>query len=89
MAGLVLGLPAAIAIAAILKLAGVQFAEAALWCLVVAWTSIWGWSAFRVIRWPCPRCGNPWLAGQNPQLGVKRSCAVCGLELYQAPKDPA
>jgi hypothetical protein len=84
-AGLVLGFPATIAIAIALKLCTEAPHEASLLGLVLVWASLWGWSAFRLARWPCPQCGSAWLSGQEPSFGAARRCASCGLGLYQAP----
>jgi len=73
--GLVLGLPAATAIAILLK---VQFgfaSEMTLALVMSVWAAIWGWLAFRVARFPCPRCGSA--------LDSNRVCEHCGLSLYE------
>ncbi len=57
------------------------------WVLVGAlllWLFICGRSAFRVVRWPCPRCGVPWLSSQPPEFTRHRKCGKCGLGLYEA-----
>ena len=38
------------------------------------WCAIWGYFAFRVVRFPCPRCGT--------QFQSARECGNCGLRLY-------
>ena len=52
---------------------------------IVLWCAAWGFAAIRVSRWPCPRCGQPWLGNQEVRLGASRTCANCGLGLYEAP----
>ena len=57
--------------------------------LLVSWFSIWGLLSaivwWRVIRWRCPRCGNPFVQWHNVWLldflGMKR-CVHCGLTRY-------
>lgn len=80
-----LGLPAAVLIAIILKIwAGVE-SPVAFIALVVTWAILWGWVAFKSVRVPCPRCGSAFLAGQDTQFQTKRSCVHCGLGLYEQP----
>ena len=52
---------------------------------VVLWCVAWGYAAIRVSRWPCPRCGQPWLSNQEVRLGAPRVCANCGLGHYESP----
>ena len=57
------------------------------WVLPAAflgWCFLWGRAAFRVVRWPCPRCGAPWLSSQPPEFSRHRKCGKCGLGLYEA-----
>jgi len=53
--------------------------------VMLLWCIAWGWAAFRVARWPCPRCGVAWLSNQDARLGTPRRCASCGLALYEQP----
>jgi len=82
---LVVGLPVAFAVAIAVQLLGVARGEESLLFIITVWATVWGWSAFRIVRWPCPRCAQPWLSGQEPQLRSSRRCANCGLGLYEAP----
>jgi Na+/proline symporter len=41
------------------------------------WGAWWLWQAFRVTRFPCPRCGAA--------FNSARACARCGLQLYEQP----
>lgn len=83
--GLLLGLPSA----AFLSLAWAfwvrQYGESVLFAVMSIWSILWGWSAFRVVRCPCPRCGKTWLAHQEAYLGAPRRCSSCGLSLYETP----
>jgi len=83
--GLVLGAPVAVVFGILIKLWIPQYAEAVFVGLMVVWAVLWGWSAFRVVRWPCPRCGKAWLAHQEPAIGAQRVCSNCGLSLYESP----
>ena len=83
--GLVLGLPAVTAIAIAIKLWFPINAEDVFIGLAITWAIIWVWSAFCVVRWPCPRCGVAWLSHQGAEIGAKRCCAHCGLCLYEQP----
>ncbi len=83
--GLVLGLPAVFAVSIALKLWPVHDPEGVFILLVILWAIFWGGSAIRLVRWPCPRCGKPWLANQEAALGATRCCAHCGLALYESP----
>ena len=82
---LVGGLPAAFAVAIAASIAFEPASEFVLFAAVLSWCLAWGWAAFRVARWPCPRCDIPWLSSQEPRLGVPRRCGRCGLALYEAP----
>jgi len=59
--------------------------DLALFLVVGLWCIALGWAAFRVVRWPCPRCGAAWLSNQELRLGARRACANCGLGLYEQP----
>ncbi len=51
------------------------------WLVVAAlasWLYLCGRSAFRVVRWPCPCCGVPWLSSQGPSSRVIGSAVVAG-----------
>ncbi len=54
----------------------------ALTLAALGWGIIWLWLCFRVTRFPCPRCDQPFLAGQEPVLMATRACSNCGLHLY-------
>lgn len=85
MIGLVVGLPATVALGISLKLTFGPHVEEFLFPVVMTtWALIWGVLAFRLVRWPCPRCAKPWLAGQGIELGAPRKCAHCALGLYEA-----
>ena len=45
--------------------------------------AVWAWVAFRLVRFPCPRCGVPFLANQEPEIKASRVCSKCGLKLYE------
>ena len=83
--GLVLGFPAVVAIAITIKLYQPNYAEYSLQTLTIIWCVLWAWSAFRVVRWPCPKCGVAWLSNQEAEIGAKRCCSNCGLCLYEKP----
>jgi len=74
-----LGFPAIVVAAIVLRLIfGVDSQEAFI-ALALCWCAWWGWAAFRAVRCPCPRCGVPFLANQEPW---QRRCGNCGLGLY-------
>lgn len=83
--GLLLGFPLAVLLAIALIPWTRQFGEGVLFLITCAWAILWGWAAFRVVRWPCPRCRKTWLSGQDIFLGAPRQCANCGLSLYEPP----
>jgi len=80
-----LGLPAVVGVAILAKLYVGVDSELLFATLASIWCCIWGWAAFRVARWPCPRCGAAYLANQDPW---QRRCAKCGLQLYADPNYP-
>ena len=82
---LVAGLPLAFVLAIAVKILFNASSEFFLISAVVLWCGAWGYAAFRVSRWPCPRCSKPWLSNQEPRLGAPRVCANCGLGLYESP----
>ena len=84
-AGLVLGAPLVVVVGNAIKLWMPHYAENVFVGLMAICAVLWGWSAFRVVRWPCPRCGKAWLAHQEPTIGAQRVCSNCGLALYEAP----
>ncbi|WP_143015990.1 hypothetical protein [Paracidovorax cattleyae] len=47
------------------------------------WAMLWGFLAYRLIRFPCPRCEVPFLLNQNIEFSLKRACPKCGLKLYE------
>ena len=79
------GLPLAVAIAIVAKVYFNFVGEFVLILAILIWCCAWGWAAIRVARWPCPRCGNPWLSNQEIRIGAGRQCAKCGLSLYEEP----
>ena len=83
--GLVAGLPTILVINITLKAFGMPHSTALFSALAAIWAVLWGWSAFRVVRFPCPRCGMAFLSNQELQFETKRCCAGCGLELYAQP----
>jgi hypothetical protein len=79
---LVLGLPAAFALAfVLLHIAGVPETAAILFA-ILCWAAAWWLLCIRVTRFPCPRCSSPFLAGQEPIFKLTRHCSNCGLKLY-------
>src|SRR5436190_477312 len=81
--GLVLGLPGAVLVAIGLRKITDQESGFLVVATVLPWLGLWAWLAFRVVRFPCPRCGVPFLANQEPELKRNRACSKCGLKLYQ------
>ena len=51
--------------------------------LAAAWAICWGITAFKLVRFPCPRCGQAFLSNQQPKLQSTRYCSNCGLKLYE------
>jgi hypothetical protein len=49
---------------------------------MILWGLIFIRLAFRVVRFPCPRCDTPFLFRQDPG---GRQCSKCGLALYEDP----
>ena len=84
-AGLVFGFPFVVVLAIVCKLWWPNGALAVLVGGALVWSIVWGWCAFRLVRWPCPRCGVSWLANQDPRIGAKRCCTSCHLALYESP----
>ena len=80
-----LGLPAATAIAIALKVWFGLVSPTIFIALVVVWVILCGITALHSVRVPCPRCGAPFLAGQEPQFQWRRNCPHCGLGLYEQP----
>src|SRR4051794_26137158 len=81
--GLLVGLPLAFLAAFAWALWVKAHTESVLVVIMVIWCILWGWSAVRVIRCPCPRRGQPWLSNQDPRIGAPRRCSKCGLALYE------
>lgn len=81
--GLVLGLPGAVFVAIGLREITGQDSDLLVVGTVLPWLALWAWLAFRVVRFPCPRCGVPSLANQEPEMKRNRVCSKCGLKLYQ------
>lgn len=81
--GLVLGLPVAVFMAISLREIISQDSGLLVLGTVLPWLALWAWLAFRVVRFPCPRCGIPFLANQEPKMKKNRVCSRCGLKLYQ------
>jgi len=75
-----LGLPLVVAFAAFLGWLTHSSAISLLVSFATGWAVFWGWLAFRAVRFPCPRCGIPFLANQDPWA---RCCEKCGLKLYE------
>ena len=81
--GFVLGMPGAVLLAiGIRKLTGQETSIVAV-ATLIPWLVIWAWLAFRLVRFPCPRCGVPFLANQEPEIKTSRVCSKCGLKLYE------
>lgn len=84
-AGLLLGLPAI----TFLSFLFFKFAEPGGELLfafaIFLWALWWGYQAIKLVRMPCPRCGEMWLAWQDPFFIQKRQCAKCGLLKYEEP----
>ena len=76
---LLLGLPGVFAIAIAFKLFDISTSQIGLLAIVLIWACLFGCAAFRVVRWPCPRCGH--------RFGGERACTTCGLLLYESPSD--
>ncbi len=84
-ATLIIGLPITFLIAiAVNALFGTQSGLLLLGSLLL-WAVVWAWSAIRIARWPCPKCGVAWLSNQEVRLGAPRVCSNCGLGLYEEP----
>ena len=83
--GLVLGFPGSVLIAIGLRKITGQDPGLLVVATVLPWLAFWTWLAFRVARFPCPRCGVPFLANQESDTEMKKSgvCSKCGLKLYQ------
>lgn len=76
---LILGLPGAFAIAIALKIFDISTSQIGLVTIVLIWACLFGYAAFRVVRFPCPRCGH--------HFGGARACTTCALLLYESPSD--
>jgi hypothetical protein len=80
-AWLVIGLPVAVGIAIALKRFPWATVELTLLPLILLWAAVWLVLCLRVTRFPCPGCGAPFLAGQEPVWSSTRHCTSCGLQL--------
>jgi len=49
--------------------------------LAIAWMVALGIQGFRLIFWPCPRCGKPFLMPWGV-FTIKRRCSHCGLKKW-------
>lgn len=47
----------------------------------IAWVIALGVQGFRMVFWPCPRCGHPFL-WPGGFLAIKRRCSYCGLKKW-------
>jgi ribosomal protein S27AE len=74
-----LGFPAIVVFATALRLTFGVNSQIWFVALALCWCGWWGWAAFRAVRSPCPRCGVPFLANQDPW---EHRCGKCGLALY-------
>ena len=80
--GLLLGFPAALFFGyLVFATTGVELGIS-LTVAGLAWGIAWLWLCIGVTRFPCPRCYQPFLAGQEPVLAATRYCSHCGLRLY-------
>lgn len=82
---LVGGLPGAFLVVIATKIVFLLANDLVFIAAILLWCIAWGWAAFRVARWPCPRCGAAWLSNQEVRIGAPRKCANCGLGLYEEP----
>jgi hypothetical protein len=51
--------------------------------LSLPWSIVFAWFAFRLVRFPCPKCGVPFLAPQEFRFDAHRRCLNCGLGLHE------
>jgi len=84
MLGLALGLPGITGVCIVALLVGVRSAAVFYPVALVVWLVWWAFAAFRLVRWPCPRCGAPWMSSQPVEFTKTRKCGKCGLGLYEA-----
>jgi ribosomal protein S27AE len=42
----------------------------------------------RFVRWPCPRCGEPFTMPQARGMPYQKNCPYCGPALWSDPGDP-
>jgi len=73
--GLILGIPLAAVIAIFLKVGFGLGGDIVIGSTMAIWAALWGWLAFRVTRFPCPRCGAA--------FNSAHACEKCGLQLYE------
>ncbi len=81
--GLLGGLPVTMLLVILIGKVQPAFFHAAMVIAPTVWAVLWGWAAFQLVRWPCPRCGRAWLSNQEPVLGGNRCCVGCGLSLFE------
>jgi hypothetical protein len=79
----VAGMPAIVAIFILAQALKVPNILALFPVALVVWVFVWARAAFRLVRWPCPRCKAPWLSGQPVEFSRHRRCGCCGLGLYE------
>ncbi len=54
---------------------------------VVAGCGVWANYLWQQLRWPCPRCGKPFMFGRFGVVPWTSACGNCGLPTY-SPCDP-
>lgn len=81
--GIVLGMPALIPLAIGIKALTRQEPYLVFPEVAVPWLAIWAVLAFRVARFPCPRCQSNFFANQVWDIRGTRHCNKCGLKLYE------
>jgi len=83
---LILGLPLTIPVMFFVGYFLPDYPDAVMFGVLVGWSVVWLVLAFRVARLRCPRCHEIFFAHQAPEmLAMPRSCANCGLQIYDAP----
>jgi hypothetical protein len=80
---LVMGLPAIVLLCVLVRWQFGFEMNLAFPLLAASWAVCWGYCAFKLIRFPCPRCGNAFLRSQKPEMQLQRRCPHCGLKLYE------
>jgi hypothetical protein len=84
MLGMALGMPGITAICVAALLIGLESVIIVYPAALMVWLVWWAISAFRLVRWPCPRCGVPWLSSQPIEFTKHRKCGQCDLGLYES-----